>query len=99
MSDYNLIKDDTTLTLGSKLDLNSGIYLEVENEGVYHSLGLFIDEQQALDLVCHIIKTFHIPNSEIEVIHFPEPCDRAEVLRLAADRIDAGLATGKEKAY
>lgn len=52
-------------------------------------LGVALNEQQALQLVCHIIKVFHVPESNIEVIWFEEGHNRADILRKAADRLDA----------
>jgi hypothetical protein len=48
----------------------------------------WIDEQAAVALVCQLIKVFQVPNSNIEVIHFPEGASKAECLRNAADILD-----------
>lgn len=51
---------------------------------------VWLDEEQAMQLICDLVKVLHVPESTIEVIHFPMKCNRADVLRAAADRIDAG---------
>jgi hypothetical protein len=48
-----------------------------------------LNQQEALELICHLVKVFHIQGSTIEVIHLPADSNRAEVLRAAADRLDA----------
>ena len=50
----------------------------------------FMNEQEAMALICSLVKVFQVPNSDIEVIHFPADVSRADVLRAAADRLDAG---------
>jgi hypothetical protein len=48
----------------------------------------YINEADALLLICHLIKVFQVPKSNIEVMHFPTGSDRAAVLRKAADILD-----------
>jgi hypothetical protein len=48
-----------------------------------------IDQEEAVQIVCHLIKVFQIPTSNIEVIYFREGLDRAKILRHAADRLDS----------
>lgn len=48
----------------------------------------FMNEQDAMALICSLVKVFQIPNSDIEVIHFPAGANKAQCLRNAADRLD-----------
>lgn len=101
MSKNYLVLEDSNESSHIELTdtLNRKRKLSICMADISATLCVDIDEQQAMDLVCHIIKVFHIPNSDIEVIHFPPEVDRAEVLRLAADRIDAGLLDPDTREY
>lgn len=48
----------------------------------------FMNEQEAMALICSLVKVFQVPNSDIEVIHFPAGANKAECLRNAADLLD-----------
>ena len=65
--------------------------LATEDNGTYP----MVTEQEALQLICDLIKVFHVPDYPIEVIHFPVGVDRAQVLRAAADRIVANTPEGE----
>lgn len=47
-----------------------------------------VSEPEAIQLICDLIAAFNLPKANIEVLYFPSDCDRADVLRQAADRID-----------
>ncbi len=70
------------------INLGDGVKLgDLDPEDTY--LIETVSEPEALELICDLIKVFHIPNSNIEVIHFPAGANKAECLRNSADKLDA----------
>ena len=92
MSDWQLTKDDITLVLEEGLTCGRQLYVSLESYLIRDVLGILINEKEAITLICHLIKVFHIPQSDIEVIAFMNcntNADKAAVLREAADRLAA----------
>jgi|TARA_R110000744_G_scaffold31727_1_gene74562 hypothetical protein len=92
MTDLQITKDEVTITLEEALTCEPpSLYVEMECENEYRPIGMQLTEQDALAIICHLIKVFAVPNSNLEVVHFPAGSNRAEALRAAADRLDAGV--------
>ena len=90
MSDLQIENDGILLTLEEALTCTPpSLYIAMEAQHRKDYLGIQITEEQAVQIVCHLVKVFNVPNSNIEVIHFAEGYDRAEVLRAYANKLDA----------
>jgi hypothetical protein len=91
MSELQILKQEVCLIIEDALTCTPpSLFITLDNTNTREEVGIQISEHEALQIICHLIKVFAIPNSNVEVIHFPVDCNRAEVLRAAADRLDAG---------
>ena len=80
-----------TITVSNELDTNRLATVIIDKacfDEVEETVTEYINEQEAMALICSLVKVFQIPNSDIEVIHFPAGANKAECLRNAADRLD-----------
>lgn len=80
------------ITLADELNEDKKLALSV-TAILYNEGAIYINELEAVELICALIKVFQIPNSNIEVIHFPVGVSKAECLRNAADRIEKRVDT------
>lgn len=83
---YTEIAKDVAIS--NKLIRGKAELLTVEPSSDHYRAVCALTEQEAMSLITNLIKVFQIPNSNIEVIHFPIGVSKAQCLRNAADLLD-----------